>query len=186
MSDGEKFGQLLHGTARAWRQKLDERLKPMGLSQAKWRTLMHLSLAEEALTQAEVAGRLGVEEPTMVTLLHRLEREGWITRANSSRDRRCKMVLLGRRAQRVIVNITATADDLRHELLASIPTSDLETCMKVLARIRQQAEKTDKIRVGGSRFVTRRRAEPNGQTKRRHSIPRKRTLRGVTGAANET
>jgi hypothetical protein len=96
------------------------------------------------------------------------------------------MVLLGRRAQRVIVNITATADDLRHELLASIPTSDLETCMKVLARIRQRAEKTDKVRVGGSRFVTRRRAEPNGQTKRRHSIPRKRTLRGVTGAANET
>ena len=35
----ETFGQLLHGTARAWRQKLDQRLKPMGLSQAKWRTM---------------------------------------------------------------------------------------------------------------------------------------------------
>ena len=47
MSGGETtetFGLLLHGTARAWRQKLDQRLKPMGLSQAKWRTLMHLSL----------------------------------------------------------------------------------------------------------------------------------------------
>jgi len=45
MSSGdstEMFGQLVHGTARALRQKLDERLKPMGLSQAKWRTLMHL------------------------------------------------------------------------------------------------------------------------------------------------
>jgi len=75
MSDGETaetLGQLLHGTARAWRQKLDQRLKPMGLSQAKWRTLMHLSIAEDALTQAEIAGRLGVEEPTVVTLLHRL------------------------------------------------------------------------------------------------------------------
>src|SRR5438876_168032 len=48
MSDDETFGQLLHGTARAWRQKLDERLKPMGLSQAKWRTLMHLSIAPDA------------------------------------------------------------------------------------------------------------------------------------------
>jgi len=57
MSSGdstEMFGQLVHGTARAWRQKLDERLKPMGLSQAKWRTLMHLSLAGDALTQAEL------------------------------------------------------------------------------------------------------------------------------------
>ena len=75
MSGGETtetFGLLLHGTARAWRQKLDQRLKPMGLSQAKWRTLMHLSLAGDALTQAEIAARLGVEEPSVVTLLHRL------------------------------------------------------------------------------------------------------------------
>src|SRR5258708_23394688 len=137
----EIFGQLLHGTARAWRQKLDERLKPMGLSQAKWRTLMHLSLAEEALTQAEIAGRLGVEEPTMVTLLHRLEREGWITRANSSRDRRCKMVLLGRRAQRRIVKINATAGRPPHETLASIPPSDLGNLLKKTARIRAHAGK---------------------------------------------
>jgi MarR family transcriptional regulator for hemolysin len=120
ISDWETFGPLLHGTARAWRQKLDERLKPMGLSQAKWRTLLHLSLARDALTQAEIAGRLGVEEPTVVALLHRLEKEGWITRRNSTRDRRCKMVLLGRRAQRVITRISATADELRHELLLSL------------------------------------------------------------------
>ena len=61
----EIFGQLLHGTARAWRQKLDERLKPMGLSQAKWRTLMHLSLARDALTQAEIAARLWLSEGTV-------------------------------------------------------------------------------------------------------------------------
>src|SRR5213082_785192 len=146
MSDGnraETLGHLLHGTARAWRQKLDQRLKPMGLSQAKWRTLMHLSIAQEALTQAEIAARLGVEEPTVVTLLHRLEREAWITRTNSSHDRRCKMVLLGRRAQRVIVQINATADKLRHELLADITKSDLKTCMKVLVGVRERAEESD-------------------------------------------
>src|SRR5439155_1604740 len=62
MSDDETFGPLLHGTARAWRLKLDERLKPMGLSQARWRTLLHLSLAGDALTQTEIAARLGEEE----------------------------------------------------------------------------------------------------------------------------
>src|SRR5436189_3053020 len=132
----ETFGLLLHGTARAWRQKLDQRLKPMGLSQAKWRTLMHLSLAGDALTQAEIAARLGVEEPSVVTLLHRLEREAWITRWNSQRDRSCKMVLLGPRAPRVISQVNSTAETLRHQLMAGIPISDLQTCMKVLASIR--------------------------------------------------
>src|SRR5207245_1104356 len=146
MSDGETFGQLLHGTARAWRQKLDERLKPMGLSQAKWRTLMHLSLAQDALTQAEIAARLGVEEPTMVTLLHRLEKEGWINRKSSPRDRRCKMVLLGQRAQRAITRSKREADDLRHEVLGEIPNDDLQTCIKVLTRSSARADKSGKIR----------------------------------------
>ena len=141
MSDDETFGPLLHGTARAWRLKLDERLKPMGLSQAKWRTLLHLSLAGDALTQAEIAARLGVEEPTVVTLLHRLEKEGWIIRRGSPHDRRCKMVLLGRRAQDVISQISGEAEQLRHELLENISAADLRTCMRVLTQIYEKAEK---------------------------------------------
>ena len=179
MSDGDKaenLGHLLHGTARAWRQKLDERLKPMGLSQAKWRTLMHLSIAQEALTQAEIAARLGVEEPTVVTLLHRLEREAWITRTSSPHDRRCKMVLLGRRAQRVIAQINGTAEKLRHELFAGIPESDLETCMRVLARIQERAEKGERRETSARQRAARVLTEHNGQTKRRHSIPRRNAV----------
>jgi MarR family transcriptional regulator, transcriptional regulator for hemolysin len=181
MSDDETFGQLLHGTARAWRQKLDERLKPMGLSQAKWRTLMHLSLAEDALTQAEIAERLGVEEPTVVNLLHRLEQDSWITRRNSPHDRRCKMVLLGRRAQRVIAEINATAAKLRHELLAGVASGDLETCIEVLGQIRQRAEKSDNREATTRQPISRVFVRPNGQTKQGHSIPRKKAISRRSG-----
>ena len=173
----EIFGQLLHGTARAWRQKLDERLKPMGLSQAKWRTLMHLSIAGDALTQAEIAARLGVEESSVVTLLHRLEREDWITRTNSALDRRCKMVLLGRRALRVIAQINSSAKTLRNELLADISTPDLQMCMDVLAHIKDRAEKSDKLRARNDRAAARRLAEHNGQPKQGGSILRKKAIR---------
>jgi len=140
-SDLEAFGPLLHGTARSWRLKLDERLKPMGLSQAKWRTLLHLSVAPGPLTQSEIAARLGIEEPTLVILLHRLEDDGWVTRRNAAHDRRCKTVHLGRRAQRVISQISAEAFKLRHELLDDIPVSELRTCMRVLATICRKAER---------------------------------------------
>ena len=135
------FGPLLHGTARAWRLKLDERLKPMGLSQAKWRTLMHLSVAPGPLTQAEIASHLGIEEPSLVTLLHRLEGERWVARKNASHDRRCKTVHLAPRARRVIEQIGSAAFKLRHELLDDISPPDLRTCIRVLDRIRQKAEK---------------------------------------------
>src|SRR3981081_1116276 len=139
--DPETIGPLLHGTARAWRLKLDERLKPMGLSQAKWRTLMHLSVAPGPLTQSQIAALLGTEEPTPETLLHRLEDENWVARRNASHDRRCKTVHLAPRAQRVIEQINSAAFQLRHELLDEISVADLRTCMRVLTQIRLKAEK---------------------------------------------
>jgi MarR family transcriptional regulator for hemolysin len=168
--DSEPFGLLLHGTARAWRLKLDGRLKPMGLSQAKWRTLLHLSIASGPLTQAEIASCLGIEEPTLVTLLHRLERGGWVTRRNASHDRRCKTVHLGKRAHQVITRINAAAAKLRHELLDDIPPSQLLICMRVLGAIRDRAERED----GGRGRV---RAARNGQTRNGHAIMKSRAPR---------
>jgi MarR family transcriptional regulator for hemolysin len=158
-NDVDLFGPLLHGTARAWRLKLDERLKPMGLSQAKWRTLMHLSVAPGPMTQAEIASHLGIEEPTLVTLLHRLEGERWVARKNASHDRRCKTVHLAPRAQRVIAQINAAAFKLRHELLNDISASELRTCIRVLDSIRQKAEKGN----GNGKHAVRVRVGKNGQ-----------------------
>jgi MarR family transcriptional regulator for hemolysin len=154
----DHFGPLLHGTARAWRLKLDERLKPMGLSQAKWRTLMHLSVAPGPLTQAEIAAHLGIEEPTLATLLHRLEGDRWVARRSASHDRRCKTVHLAPRARRVIEQIGSAAFRLRHELLDDISPSDLRTCIRVLDRIRHKAEKGN-----GKPAANRVRGAKNGQ-----------------------
>ena len=152
-TDIDAIGPLLHGVARAWRLKLDERLKPMGLSQAKWRTLIRLSMSPDPLTQAEIASHLGIEEPTLVTLLHRLEDDRWVARKNAAHDRRCKTVHLTRRAQRVIEEINDEAFKLRHELLDDVSASELRTCIRVLDRIRQKAEKAN----GSARNVAGRR-----------------------------
>lgn len=141
MNDIDTIGPLLHEAARAWRLKLDERLRPMGMSQAKWRTLLRLSVSPGPLTQSEIASHLGIEEPSLVTLLHRLEDDRWVARKNSSQDRRCKTVHLTPRAERVIEQINSAAFKLRHELLDDVSRADLKTCIRVLDSIRQKAEK---------------------------------------------
>jgi MarR family transcriptional regulator for hemolysin len=134
--------------------KLDERLKPLGMSQAKWRTLLHLWLAGQPITQSEIAARLGIEEPTLVNLLHRLEDAGWVKRASDPHDRRCKTVTLQRRAHRVIGRIDATARELRHELISDISRRDLDTCIRVLSRIRAKAENANQNGKNGKRSLT--------------------------------
>ena len=135
-----EFGLLLFGTARAWRTKLDQRLRPLGLSQGKWRTLIHVSQGGNKLTQKEIAERMGIEEPTLAGLLDRLQEDGWITRRESPNDRRCKIVHLQRRSKAVLDEIFNTAHGLRHELIEDVPPDDLEACIRVLTQIRQKAE----------------------------------------------
>ncbi|MEP6937788.1 MAG: MarR family transcriptional regulator [Chthoniobacterales bacterium] len=136
----EKLGPLLTETARAWRTKLDQRLKPIGLSQGKWMTLIHLARGGNKLTQKEIAARMGIEEPTLAGLLDRLQNNGWIERRESRVDRRCKTVHLQRRSKVLLDRIFNTAHELRHELIADIPPRELHICMQVLTRIRDKAD----------------------------------------------
>jgi MarR family transcriptional regulator, transcriptional regulator for hemolysin len=136
-----ELGLVLFGTARAWRTKLDQRLRPLGLSQGKWRTLIHLSQGGNKLTQKEIAARMGIEGATLAGLLNRLENDGWVERRDSAHDRRCKTVHLQRRSKAVLEEIFNTAHDLRAELIENIPQHDLATCIRVLAKIRDKAER---------------------------------------------
>ena len=145
--DPETIGQLLHETARVWRHKLDQRLQPLGLSQAKWRTIAHL--ARGHLTQRDLAERLSIEEPTLARLLGKLEEERWIKRESSSRDRRCKTVHLQPKSSALLHEIEETAHDLRHELLETIPARDLQTCLRVLTNIRNRAALVSTHRTNG-------------------------------------
>lgn len=138
--DTQKLGLVLVETARAWRTKLDQRLRPLGLSQGKWTTLVHLAWGGDKLTQRELASRIGIEEATLAGLLDRLQTDRWIERKTSEHDRRCKTVHLQPRSKKVLAQIFETAQELRQELIGDIPAAELETCMHVLARIRDKAD----------------------------------------------
>jgi MarR family transcriptional regulator for hemolysin len=133
------FGPLLGETGRAWRYRLDQRLKPLGLSQAKWITLRKLSWAEDGMSQKELAERLGVENPTLARLLDRMAADGWIERRGSDTDRRVKTVHLRRKSFTLLQQINAVAMRLSAELLEGVPPDELRACMKVLQCIKDKA-----------------------------------------------
>lgn len=136
----DRFALILAETARNWRNKLDQRLKPLGLSQAKWRVLLYLAKDGDGLMQKELAERLSVEGPTVVRLLDRMSADGWVQRRESPSDRRAKTVHMTAKARRTVERIEAMARQLRGELFADIPRTELLACLDVLKRIKQKAE----------------------------------------------
>lgn len=136
----EHFARTLHETARLWRVTLDRRLRPLGMTQAKWITLLLLARAPSGLTQKELASRLAIEGATLVGLLDRLTADGLVERREVPHDRRSKTVHLTAGAQPLLEEITGRATALRRELLAGIEPAELEQCLSVLERIRSATE----------------------------------------------
>lgn len=142
----EQLGPVLAEAARAWRARLDERLRPLGLSQARWIILLQLSRHGDGVAQKTLAGRVGIEGPTLVRLLDRMTEDGWLERRESEQDRRSKTVHLTDKARDVIEEIRKVATTLRTELLAGTTPEELETTLRVLQHVK---DKADRLHGGG-------------------------------------
>lgn len=134
----ELIGLAIGDCARIWRARVNERLRPLGLSQATWQALWHLSPFPDGLVQSELAERLGIEGPTLVRLLDRLESEGLVKRQCVSRDRRFKRVVLTEAAKPVLEQVKAIITGLRTEVMADIPDEDLDRGLQLLNLIRER------------------------------------------------
>jgi len=86
----ESPGAWVCATARAFRKAMDEELAPLGITFPQWQVLACLAQDGE-LSQSELAHRLEVEPPTLVGVLARMERAGWIGRRNCPTDRRKRL-----------------------------------------------------------------------------------------------
>ncbi len=134
----ERFANALCGTARAWRQALDRRLKHLGLSQASWATLEAAATAAPVPSQSELALRLAVEGATMVAMIDRLVDAGLVVREPSTSDRRVKRVVVTAAGRRLYATVQAAAAEARKELLASADRRQLEDVTLALEALHEK------------------------------------------------
>lgn len=132
----EALGRLIGETQRLWRARMNERLRPLGLSQARWVTLRRLHQHGQALSQMELAALVGVEAPTLVGILDGLVRDGFVSRQSSTTDRRVKTIHLTAKAHHKIEKIEAVAQQLRLELMQQVDAAALDATIGVLDTIK--------------------------------------------------
>lgn len=128
----ESIPLALHDVARGWRNRLDERLRPLGLSCAMWAVIRRLAAEPAALTQRELAEAVGIEGPTLVRLLDRLEQNGIARRVADPGDRRIKRVTLSEQSRPSWDASLRAGLELSTELTRGIPARDLEITRQVL------------------------------------------------------
>ena len=133
------LGRQLALAAKATRAEFDARLAEVGGSLTAF---VVLRLADEApggleLSQRQLAERMGVEAPTMVRHLDRLEKEGLIERRRDARDRRVTRITVTPAGSRRLGVLRKVADAMDVEILTLLGPETYRVLASALDRLQE-------------------------------------------------
>lgn len=136
------LAQVVNQLARLFTAQGDARLKPLGFRYAQVPVLAALRDGE-AITQADLARRLGVEQPSMAQLLARMERDGAIERAPHEGHGRAVRVSATPQTARRLTKAREQLSDLDAVALDGLSPQEIETLFALLERVRENLGRLD-------------------------------------------
>lgn len=132
----ESLGFWLMQAAHAYERAVRNELAPRGVTFRQGQVLGYLALEGE-LSQADLAERMQIEPPTLVGILDRMERDGWIARHDCPTDRRKKLVRAAPQAEPVWDQIVSCAVKVRQRAARGLSPEQADELKRLLAVVRE-------------------------------------------------
>jgi MarR family transcriptional regulator for hemolysin len=127
--------QASHALMRAF----NEELAPQGVTFRQAQVLGCLAL-EGPLSQTDLAERMRIEPPTLVGILDRMERDGWIRRSGDKQDRRRKLIYPTPAAGPVWTRIVTAAKRVRARATHGMTSGQLAQLKKLLGHVQKNLQ----------------------------------------------
>ncbi|WP_326525913.1 MarR family transcriptional regulator [Sphingomonas sp.] len=125
---------------RRWRARVDERLKPTGMTLARFTVLYWVDELPAGFTQRDLADVVGIEGPTLVRLLHALEDLALIERVAVATDRRAKTIRPTAAAAPLLRELTRVCAELSQERLSGLEKRRLPSATRLVREARAALE----------------------------------------------
>jgi len=131
---------MLKTSAKAWEKAADIELRErFGLAGSKWKIIVVLSL-REGITQKHIADMAFVEAPTLVPVIDKMEKDGYLTRQSDPKDRRNNLIFMTKKSRDIVDPIIDCILEIRNMGLNKISKKDMEIAKKVLEQIMSNTE----------------------------------------------
>lgn len=131
----ESVGYWIFATAHSLSCAMNEELQAHGITRRQWEVLAWISYAGE-LSQAKLAENMGIEAPTLVGVLDRMERDGWIQRIPSPTDRRKKIIRPTEKVEPVWSQMISCGLQVRARATNGLSEQQLATLREILGIMR--------------------------------------------------
>lgn len=138
----QPFGFIVAETVRSIAKKLMSRLREHGFSiTMEQMAILHFLNTNNELIQQDVADFTGKDKSAILRQIDFLEENKYVVRVADQIDRRKKNLVVTKKGAELHQDFTKIDIEVGHELMNGINPADLETFLRVLAKIKTNAEK---------------------------------------------
>lgn len=148
-------GFIINRTARSLSRSLDIRLRnEVGITFAQWRVLVLLTKIHDGLTQREIAEGLGLEAPTLIPILDKLQKDGFIERRVDHNDRRNNRIYRSKRTIEIWEATLECATRVLTIAMAGLSEDKVQIMKEVLEKIWVNLQTNMEISNKSPRIIT--------------------------------
>lgn len=135
-----RFGFLVNDAARLYSQQFDRLAREkLGLTRAQCQLLAWLATHEgaDALSQAELAQRMGITPMGVASLCDRMAAAGWIERRAHPEDKRVNRLYVKPKARKAMERAMVIGDEITTQSLHGFTAAERALLTDLLARARR-------------------------------------------------
>ena len=134
------IGLIVKLAEKSLERALDSELKERcNLTGGQWKVIIVLAISD-GLTQKELASLVFVETSTLVPILDKMEKIGFVQRKSDPNDRRINRIYLTTKARRIVDMIVDCIMNFRKVVTKNISEKDLYITRKILKQMAQNAD----------------------------------------------
>ena len=117
-------------------------VEPLGLTQSRWTTLVHVNMRQEGVTQLELAHSLGIEMPSLTRTPKQLEESLLIVRKVDQQDKRSKRIYFTEQGRNVLNTLQEKIADIKDQLYHGLSHEQLDIMAYGLVKMEENAKKS--------------------------------------------
>lgn len=105
---------------------IDQELRrKFGITFGQWKVLIIIANSDQNITQKDIADKLALEGPTLIPILDKLEKDGFVIRKNDPKDRRINRIYLTERADGFLNDTIECVTQIKKVCLNDLSENDI-------------------------------------------------------------
>jgi MarR family transcriptional regulator for hemolysin len=130
------IGFIINRTAKALIYVFDQELRnKFGITFGQWKIIIILANNNDGLSQKEIAEKLGLEGPTIIPIIDKLEKDGFVKRMVDKNDRRNNRIFLTEKTISSLDSMVSYAVKIKETSIKNITEQDISITKQTLEKM---------------------------------------------------